>query len=414
MKAHLSSVVSSILFVMIVTLAIEANAVTITYVNTGPTDSRIFVGFDNNSSGYTTNDFISDPAAFSRADTAYGPLPPVGQLPAFDARTDARAELGTNLNNPIGTGIRSIFSPITTSFNVLAHGETYAGTGSYSSHSYVHSGDTTSTTPTHWIINVDPSGSEVAGTPTDVTVTGSISGLLSVAGASIADASWNVVTTSHGTIMSGSANQSSTGTSLISDTGTLIFTIPLGSTFELLLDYDFSTSGSGAGANSTSEISASLVEVSAQIQTPGPVPVLLSAVAPVIIWPPRPISVPLISSFAIDNPDDIGYQIFARVFTNKQIFQQEPLTEDILVPARRYPKGKGRFYLVLLSLVDENKNVDQLAVIGGLIPHDNSKRALRNIQIRAKHALNRVNRALKKTDIMTIDPRKVRLHEYGY
>ena len=67
------------------------------------------------------------------------------------------AELGTNLNAPLGSGVRSVFAPLNATF-FQAHGETLAPTGFYSSHAYAHSGDTTSTIPTHWIIHVDPSG----------------------------------------------------------------------------------------------------------------------------------------------------------------------------------------------------------------------------------------------------------------
>ena len=249
-----------------------SHAATITYVNAGTQDSRVCVGFVNDSSGYTTNDFVSDPQASGMADTAYGPLPPAGQLASFDARTDARAELGTNLNNPLGAGVRSVFSPLTDVFSCQAHGETLLATGVYSSNAFAHSGDTTATAPMSWIINVDPSGAEVPGTPTDVTVTGSIAGLVSVAGASVADVSWNVATTSFGTVMTGAANQNVAGTTPFTDSGSITFTIPLGSTFELLVDYKLSTSGSGAGANSTGEISASLVEISAVIQPPDPSP----------------------------------------------------------------------------------------------------------------------------------------------
>lgn len=251
-----------------------ADAVTITYVNVGADDSRVFVGFFNDASGNQTSDLVSDPAAYSRNDTLFGPLPPPGQLANFDAMAYSGAELGTNLNAPLGTGVRSVFAPFNPSF-FRAHGETLQATGTYSANAFAHSGDTTSIAPTRWIVHVDPSGTEVAGTPTDVTIDASIAGYVSVAGASVADAFWNVATTSFGTVMTGSANQGVAGTTNFSDSGTLTFTIPLGSTFELLVDYDLSTSGGGAGADSTSEITASLVEVSAAVQPPiGPVVVV--------------------------------------------------------------------------------------------------------------------------------------------
>lgn len=264
---------------LIVTATGAAHAVTITYVNSGPTDSRVFVGFFNDASGNLTSDLVADPAAYSRNDTLFGPLPPPGQPANFDAVVFSGAELGTNLNSPLGTGVRSVFAPFNPTF-FRAHGETLAATGTYSANAFAHSGNTTSTTPTQWIVHVDPSGSEVAGTPTDVTIDASIAGYVSVAGTSVADAFWNVATTSFGTVMNGTANQSVAGTTNFSDAGTLTFTIPLGSTFELLVDYDLSTSGGGAGADSTSEITASLVEVSAVVQPP-----ILPAVAVNVLEP---------------------------------------------------------------------------------------------------------------------------------
>ena len=259
---------------VLMSVVIDSNAITVTYVNVGPGDSRVFVGFANDASGNTTSDLVSDPAAYSRNDTLYGPLPPAGNLPSFDAMAYGAAELGTDLNCTVCYGVRSVFAPLlypSTFFQ--AHGETLAPTGTYSSNAFSFSGDTTSTSPTAWIIHVDPSGSEVAGTPTQVTVSGSIAGFVSVAGASMSNALWNVMSPSYGTVMSGTASQSTAGTTNFSDSGTLIFTIPLGSTFDLLVNYDLSTSGSGAGANSTSEVSQSLVEVSA---------VILPPVAPVV------------------------------------------------------------------------------------------------------------------------------------
>lgn len=244
-----------------------ADAVTITYVNVGTDDSRVFVGFFNDASGNQTSDLVSDPAAYSRNDTLFGPLPPPGQLANFDAMAYSGAELGTNLNAPLGTGVRSVFAPFNPTF-FRAHGETLQATGTYSANAFAHSGNTTSTAPTVWIVHVDPSGAEVAGTPTDVTIDASMAGFVSVAGASVADAAWNVSTTSFGTVINGSSSQTVAGTTNFSDAGTLTFTIPLGSTFELMVDYDLSTSGSGAGADSTSEITASLVEVSAAVQPP--------------------------------------------------------------------------------------------------------------------------------------------------
>jgi len=247
--------------------AASADAITITYVNAGPLDSRVYVGFANDASGNLTSDFVANGSAASRNDTVYGPLPPIGDLPNFDAKAYASAELGTNLNAPLGTGVRSVFAPLTPSF-LQAHGETLMASGSYSSHAYSFSGDTTATLPTRWIVHVDPSGAETAGTPADVTITGSLTGAVTVAGAATAAATWDVSTTGFGTVMSGAASQATPGSTPLSDSGSLTFTLPLGSTFDLLVSYDLTTAGGGAGANSTSEIGASLVQISAALSPP--------------------------------------------------------------------------------------------------------------------------------------------------
>lgn len=241
--------------------AAPAGAITITYVNPTPMESRVFVGFVNNSTGNTTSDLVADPAAYSRNDTLFGPSAP----PAADSQAYSGAELGTNLNAPLGTGVRSVFAPFNPSFFFRASGTTYTAAGTYSANAFAFSGNATSTSPTPWIVHVDPSGAELPGTLADVTVSASIAGTLSVAGASVADASWNVATTSYGTVISGTANQSVIGSSNFNDSNSITFSLPLGSTFQLLVDYDLSTSGSGAGAMSNSDITSSLVEISAVI-----------------------------------------------------------------------------------------------------------------------------------------------------
>ena len=269
MKAS-TSVLSGALCVAlpwVIAAPLTAGAITITYVNPGPADSRVHVGFVNDASGNMTSDLVSSPNAASRNDTVFGPLPPIGELPSFDAMAYAAAELGTNLEAPLGTGVRSVFAQLNLGF-FQAHGETLAGSGGYSSLAAAFSGDTTAFAPGPWIVHVDPSGSEVAGTPVDVTITGSISGHVTVAGTSIADAAWNVATTGFGTVMNGSASQTVPGSTPFSDGGSLTFTLPLGSTFELLVDYSLSTSGSGLGADSTAEITASLIEISADFPPP--------------------------------------------------------------------------------------------------------------------------------------------------
>jgi hypothetical protein len=236
-------------------MSASAGAVTITYIDTP--DSRVFAGFANNASGNLTSDLISHPMAVSRNDTVLGPLPP-----PFTAAANAGAELGTNLN-VVGTGTRSVFAPFNPAIFFQADGETLTAAGSYSSHAFSYSGNTASSGPTPWVIHVDPSIGETPGTPVDVTVTGTISGFVTAAGGSVADADWNVATTANGTVMAGSASQSVPGTTNFSDSGSITFSVPLGSTFELLVDYDLTTSGSGAGAASTSNIASSLVEISA-------------------------------------------------------------------------------------------------------------------------------------------------------
>lgn len=234
-----------------------AGAITITYMDTP--DSRVFAGFANDASGNQTSDLISHPMAVSRNDTVLGPL-----SPPFTAAANAGAELGTNLN-VVGTGTRSVFAPFNPSIFFQADGQTLTAVGSYSSHAFSYSGNTGSSGPTPWVIHIDPSVGETPGTLADVTVTGDISGFVTAAGASVADATWNIATTSNGTVMAGSASQSVPGTTNFSDSGSITFTVPLGNTFELLVDYDLTTSGSGAGAASTSNIASSLVEISAVI-----------------------------------------------------------------------------------------------------------------------------------------------------
>jgi hypothetical protein len=242
---------------LVVSTANGAAAITITYMDTP--DSRVFAGFANDASGNPTSDLINHPMAVSRNDTVLGPLPP-----PFTAAANAGAELGTNLN-VIGTGTRSVFAPFNPSIFFQADGQTLTAAGFYSSHAFSYSGNTASSGPTPWVIHIDPSVGETPGTPADVTVTGDISGFVTAAGASVADASWNVATTSNGPVMVGSASQGVPGTTNFSDSGSITFTVPLGGTFELLVDYDLTTSGSGAGAASTSNIASSLVEISAVI-----------------------------------------------------------------------------------------------------------------------------------------------------
>jgi hypothetical protein len=253
----------------------QADAVTITYVNSGSSDSRVHGTNFNDSSGYSSSTSLDHTNAISHNDTVYGPLPPAGQLPNFDSQTFAGIELGTNLNAPLGTGVRTVFTPFNPGF-FRASGMTLQASGFYTADAHVFSGDTVSTTPTPWIINVDPSGAEVPGTPTDVTVTATIDGVVTAAGSATADATWNVATTAYGTVISGAASQTVPGSTPFTDNATLNFTIPLGTDFQLLVDYALSVSGSGAGASSNSELTlvqpggpfGGIVEVSAAVQPP--------------------------------------------------------------------------------------------------------------------------------------------------
>jgi hypothetical protein len=120
-------------------------------------------------------------------------------------------------------------------------------------------------------VHVDPSGLETPGTPAYVTIDASIAGYIEIVGGSaVADATWNVAAPGQGTVIGGTASQAVAGNSPFADSGSLTFMVPLGSSFDLLVDYDLSTSGAGAGADSTSEITASLVEVSASLTPPAP------------------------------------------------------------------------------------------------------------------------------------------------
>jgi len=273
MKNGVSAVMSACLFaVLFCAGAPSSQAIIITYSNPGPTDSVVYGGFNNivqvsQPGFFTTTDFLSHANVIARFDTAIGH----GTFPLTESTATAQVEIGTDLNSPTGTGIRTVFAPITNASFLAARGQTYqpGPNGNYSSQSFVHSGNaSTTTTPTAWLISVLPSVGEVAGTPVDVTIDADILGSISVAGASTADATWNVTTTTHGSVMANTVSLATAGTSPINDTGTLTFTIPLGTTFELFVHYDLNTAGSGAGANSFSEVTASTVEVSAVLAPP--------------------------------------------------------------------------------------------------------------------------------------------------
>jgi len=247
-------------------------AIIITYSNPGPNDSQVHGGFTNivhvlQPGFYTTSDFLSHANVISRADTAIGH----GTFPLTESTATARVEIGTNLNSPTGTGVRTVFSPIPNASTFTAAGQTYqpAPNGNYDSHAVVHSENlATGATPTPWVVNVLPSVGETPGTPVDVTINAWITGTVSVAGTSTADATWDVTTTTHGSVMAGTVSQVVVGSSPISDTGTLTFTIPLGTSFQLLVDYETNATENGAAANSFSEVTASAVQILAAFPSP--------------------------------------------------------------------------------------------------------------------------------------------------
>lgn len=380
-----------------------AGAVTITYVNPAP-QSRVIVQTDNDSSGYTINGVNSDPNAFSRNQTAYGPLPPPGQLANYHTETYAGAELGTDLNAPLGSGVRSVFAPFNPTF-FRSSGQTTDAAGFYSSQALAHSGNDLSNGAAPWVIHVDPSAGETVGTPTSVTIDASIAGVVSAAGASVADASWNVTTTLNGGVIAGSASQTVVGSTSFSDSGSLTFIVPLGSTFELLVDYDLSTSGSGVGANSNAEVTASLVEVSAQLVMMNNLAV--NCLEPVNMWPPNGEVVDPIGTYEVDNPSGGAVTVTARVFSNEPIGATE---DDGLLAAERLGSGNGRFYVLMVG-ADDGIGEANAVCVGGFVPHSRSPRALSGILQDSGDAANAVRDALDNTDPEDIDPADFGLFE---
>ena len=132
----------------------------------------------------------------------------------------------------------------------------------------VYSGDDSTTAPGTWTIHVDPTGTEVPGTPTLITLDASIVGDLEVVGTATADASW-FVGTNFGTVMSNSASQIVPGLTPFSDSGSLSFVIPLGSTFQLTLLYELDAAGTGI-SNSRAEVFSAIASPLALRATSAP------------------------------------------------------------------------------------------------------------------------------------------------
>jgi hypothetical protein len=178
-------------------------------------------------SGFTIGpQTLSQLTATSTSNTTLGPVPP-----PFTAITNARAELASDLFLTSPGTTRNITAPFS-SLGFFAEGIGTAGADSYTVRADAYSGDTSSALPGTWTIHVDPTGLEVAGTPTLITIDASIVGDLDVVGTATADAAW-LVSTNFGTVMNGSASQSTPGLSPFSDLGTLSFIIPLGGTFSI-------------------------------------------------------------------------------------------------------------------------------------------------------------------------------------
>lgn len=405
--------IAKALFILSVLLA-NANAATVHYVNPVPQESRVYVGFDNDSSGYQTTDLDSDGSAFARNDTAYGPLPPAGQLPSFDAKTYAATEFGTNLYSPTGTGVRSAFSPLNFGF-AQAHGESLQATGAFSSNAYAYSGNASSPSPAPWIIHVMPEPGETLGAPTQVTINADIDGTLNVAGFGLADALWNVTTTTHGGVMTGSALQPATGGAPFSDTGTLVFTIPLGSSFELLAEWDLSIAGGGPGANVTSEIDFFIVEISAVVLPPIINPITVVPANPVIVsgpGTPGPYTgwMNLSRSYSISNPDQRPYEVDIRVFSNERFRVLFDGPNGLWAPARQYRRGDGRFYIAIVT-IDDGDSVESFAHIAGLAPRRRGSNSIERLMPLAQSALEEIRAALLTSTVDQLSPTDFGLHE---
>jgi len=222
-------------------------AATINYVNpSAPPDSHVIAAVDMTASGWTVGPTVLGGVnGTSVSQTILGPVPP-----PFNAQTFGQAEIFTDLNS-VGPGVsRTISVPGFGRF--VAEGQGTAAIASYTGNADVYSGDSSGSGNAPWTIHVDPTGAEIAGTPTTITITASIVGEVEAVGTSSADASW-FLSSNFGTIMSGSASQATPGLTPFSDSGTLTFVIPLGGTFQLDLLYQLDAAGTGI-SNSRAEV----------------------------------------------------------------------------------------------------------------------------------------------------------------
>jgi hypothetical protein len=161
--------------------------------------------------------------------------------------------------------------------------------------------------------------------------------------------------------MSGAASQTVPGTTPFTDAGSITFTIPLGSTFQLQADYDQNTSGSGAGANSTAEIDSFLVQIAATI--PAPVaPLVAHFIAPLfdgttVVSPAGPFRLGCTIPVRFQLQDDKGnvisgpeggkLDVDVTVFSTQKGAEKTPIDLGPNPPPLRYHARRGVFALRL-------------------------------------------------------------------
>jgi hypothetical protein len=232
----------------------DAQAVSITYTNLSPPPTHNVYGYAvANSSGQPSAGpaLVFSPNAASVNHTTLGPSPPT-----IDSLTFTSAEIFTDLNLTGVGASRSIVVPGFGQF--VAEGQSIAAGGFYTAEADVFSGHSLSPTAgTPWTIFVNPTGLEVAGTPTLITIDTSIVGEVAASAGATADASW-LVSTNFGTVMNGAASQTVAGLTPFSDAGTLSFIIPLGGSFQMTLLYQLDAAGSGI-TDSRAEVFSSIV-----------------------------------------------------------------------------------------------------------------------------------------------------------
>lgn len=238
--------------VLVVSIISPVGAATINFINpSAPPQSQVIGVVDVTASGNSIGpQYLSQLTATSTAATVLGPTPP-----PFTAIGNARAELASDLYLTSPGTTRTITAPFS-SLGFFAEGSGSAVSDSYTASADVYSGDDSTTAAGTWTIHVDPTGVEVPGTPTLITLDASIVGELEVVGTSSADATW-LVGTNFGTVMNGSASQLTPALTPFSDSGSLSFNIPLGTTFQLTLLYQLNAAGTGI-SNSRAEVFSAL------------------------------------------------------------------------------------------------------------------------------------------------------------